>query len=191
MATYSAPLPGRTMSDDRARRFPWWIFLITATAWLIISIVVLRFNSTSVAAIATLAGIVIILAGVAELVNGFTAPGWRWLHLLLGTLFVILGIVALFHPGSTFLWLSAFIGWYLLFKGIFDIVLAFATKDENDAWWLGLIVGIIEVALGFWAAGNFFRKAYLLIVLVGIIALTHAITDVVLAFRIRRLEQEI
>ena len=82
--------------------------------------------------------------------------------------------------------LAAFVGWYLLFKGMLDIVLAFATKDVNDAWWLGLIIGIVEMGLGFWAAGSFGRSAALLIVFVGAIALTRGITDIVLAFRLRK-----
>jgi uncharacterized membrane protein HdeD (DUF308 family) len=86
--------------------------------------------------------------------------------------------------------LAAFVGWYLLFKGMLDIILAFATKDVNDAWWLGLIIGIIEVGLGFWAAGSFGRSVALLIVFVGAIALTRGITDIVLAFRIRKLTHE-
>jgi uncharacterized membrane protein HdeD (DUF308 family) len=82
--------------------------------------------------------------------------------------------------------LAAFIGWYLLFKGMLDIVLAFATKDANDAWWLGLVIGIVEVGLGFWAAGSFGRSAALLIVFVAAIALTRGITDIVLAFELRK-----
>ena len=71
-----------------------------------------------------------------------------------------------------------------------DIVLAFATKVDNDAWWLGLIVGIVEVILGFWAAGSFGRSAALLIVFIGAIALTRGITDIVLAFHLRKLTHE-
>jgi uncharacterized membrane protein HdeD (DUF308 family) len=108
------------------------------------------------------------------------------LHGILGAVFVITGIIAFARPGGTFAMLAAFIGWYLLFKGLLDIVLAFATKDVNDAWWLGLIVGIVEVGLGFWAAGSFGRSAALLIVFVGAIALTRGITDIVLAFELRK-----
>jgi uncharacterized membrane protein HdeD (DUF308 family) len=100
--------------------------------------------------------------------------------------FVITGIIAFTRPGGTFAWLAAFIGWYLLFKGMLDIVLAFATKDVNDAWWLGLIIGIVEVGLGFWAAGSFGRSAGLLIVFIAAIALTRGITDIVLAFELRK-----
>src|SRR5262249_26722194 len=132
-----------------------------------------------------MAGIVILTAGIAELFNAFTAPGWRWLHGILGAVFVITGFIAFFRPGGTFAMLAAFVGWYLLFKGMLDIILAFATKDVNDAWWLSLVVGIIEVGLGFWAAGSFGRSAGLLIVFVGAIALTRGITDIVLAFRLR------
>jgi uncharacterized membrane protein HdeD (DUF308 family) len=164
---------------------PWWLYLVTSAAWFIIAWIVLRFDLRSVAAISVMAGIVILAAGIAELFNAFTAPGWRWLHLIMGAVFVITGFIAFFRPGGTFAMLAAFIGWYLLFKGMLDIILAFATKDVNEAWWLGLVVGIIEVGLGFWAAGSFGRSAGLLIVFVGAIALTRGITDIVLAFRLR------
>jgi uncharacterized membrane protein HdeD (DUF308 family) len=172
---------------ERRMNLPWWLFLITAALWFVIAWVVLRFDVTTVVAVSVLAGVVILAAGLAELFNAFVAPGWRWLHAALGVVFIITGFIAFFHPGGTFAMLAAFVGWYLLFKGMLDIILAFATKAENDAWWLGLIVGIIEVVLGFWAAGRFGRSVALLVVFVGAIALTRGITDIVLAFRLRRI----
>jgi uncharacterized membrane protein HdeD (DUF308 family) len=169
---------------------PWWLFLITGACWLIICWFVLGFNRSSVTSIAVLAGVVVLIAAVHELFMAFVSPGWRWLHALLGVLFVITGVVILANPGRSFLWLSAFIGWYLLFKGIADIVLGFATKAENDGWWLLLIVGILELLLGFWAAGRFGRSAYILIVYVAAIALARAVGDIVMAFRVRRLGEE-
>lgn len=181
-----------TMSRGRSMTggFPWWLFLVTGAAWLILSWFVLGFDSTSVASIAALAGVIVLIAAAHELFLAFTSPGWKWLHTLLGALFAVTGVVILANPGRSFVWLSAFIGWYLLFKGIADIVLAFATKIENDAWWLLLIVGIVEVLLGFWAAGRFGRSAYLLVVYVAAIALARAIGDIVMAFRVRKLASQ-
>jgi len=179
----------RLSSPNISTGVPWWLYLITGALWFVIAWVVLRFDLTSVAAVSVLAGVVILMAGLAELFNAFTAPGWKWLHAILGAVFVITGGIAFFRPGGTFAMLAAFIGWYLLFKGLLDIILAFATKDVNDAWWLGLIIGIVEVGLGFWAAGSFGRSVALLIVFVGAIALTRGITDIVLAFRLRKLAQ--
>jgi uncharacterized membrane protein HdeD (DUF308 family) len=194
MSTTATPGDAGITAPDRARSrtslaslsSPWWVFLITGVLWILIAWIVLRFDYTSISAISALAGTVILIAAIAELFMAFTAPSWRWLHAILGVLFVATSIVCFVHPGNTFLWLSAFIGWYLLFKGIADIILSFATKSVNDAWWLGLIVGIIEVGIGFWAAGRFDRSAYLLIVFVGVIALSRGITDIVNAFRLRK-----
>lgn len=178
----------RDRTDLPSVSVPWWLYLITAAAWFIIAWTVLRFDLTSVVAVSILAGIVILTAGIAELFNAFTAPGWKWLHAVLGVIFIVTSAIAFFQPGGTFAMLAAFVGWYLLFKGMLDIVLAFATKADNDAWWLLLIVGIVEVILGFWAAGRFGRSVALLIVFIGAIALTRGITDIVFAFRLRQLQ---
>src|SRR5690606_40313752 len=67
--------------------------------------------SRTVATISVLAGIVILLAGIAEVFNAVTASSWRWLHGILGVVFIATGIVAFFRPGGTFAMLAAFIGW--------------------------------------------------------------------------------
>ncbi len=58
----------------------------------------------------------------------------------------------------------------------------------NDLWWLGLIAGIIMIALGFWVSGQFLvTKAYELLIIAGIWALLHGVTDIVTGFQIKRL----
>jgi Short repeat of unknown function (DUF308) len=75
--------------------------------------------------VSILAGIVILMAGFAELFTAFIAPGWRWLHAILAAVFVLTGIVVFFRPSGTFAPLAAFIGAIALTRGITDIVLAF------------------------------------------------------------------
>jgi uncharacterized membrane protein HdeD (DUF308 family) len=175
------------MADARslAPRAPWWLFLVTGILWIVYAWIVLRFDNASVAAVSVLAGLVVLFAAASELMMAAFAPGWRWLHALLGVLFAITGIVILFRPGTGFAWLAAFVGWYLLVKGFFDVVLGFVSKPENDAWWLSVVVGVVEVLLGFWAAGSWVRSAFLLVALVAGVALAHGIADIVLAFRLR------
>ena len=100
-----------------------------------------------------------------------STTGWKLVHGLLGVLFILVGIYALWHPYDTFATLAALVGLFLLVKGIFDITVAFITKDEFELWWLQLVVGLLEILLAFWVAGNFREKAILLVVYVGIIAL--------------------
>ena len=102
-------------------------------------------------------------------------------------IFVIAGIVALANPEWTFLALASIIGWWFLFKGIFDLIVAFSTKHVNELWWITLIVGLIELGLAFWVAGNFHEQVILLVVYVGVVCLSKGITDILLAFRLRGL----
>ena len=57
-------------------------------------------------------------------------------------------------------------------------------------WWVQLVVGLIDTSLAFWVAGDFQRKATLLIVYVGIVALSKGLTDIFLAFKLKLLQKE-
>lgn len=91
-------------------------------------------------------------------------------------------------PDVAFLSLAAIIGWYLIFKGFLDIVVAFAARP-NELWWLGLVVGIGELLIGFWAAGYPGRSISLLIVWVAASALARGIGEIFLAFRLRGVQR--
>jgi uncharacterized membrane protein HdeD (DUF308 family) len=164
---------------------PWWLFLVTGILWLIVSIIILRADVGSVAAVAVLAGFVFIFAGVNEFLTATAVISWRWLHVLMGIVFIIAGTFAFIRPGSTFLALAAIIGWFLIFKGFLDIVVALSNR-EFDLWWLGLVVGMAELLIGFWAASYPGRSITLLIVWVGASALARGIGEIFIAFRLRQ-----
>ena len=164
----------------------WWVFLMTGILWLLVAIIILRFDYTSVSAISILFGIVAIFAGVNEFfMLAASARWWKVLHGLLGVLFIVVGIVAFVHPGNTFAALAAVMSFFLIFKGFFDIMVSIATKDEIHVWWVQLVAGIVEVLIGFWAAGYWGRSAILLVIWVGVIALMRGITEIVFAFKLR------
>jgi uncharacterized membrane protein HdeD (DUF308 family) len=174
----------RTLS--RAFLPPWWSVLAIGIGWMLVAVIVLRFDYTSVSAISILFGIVAIAAGVMEIgVLIFAAGWWKLLHGLLAAVFIAAGIVAFIHPGNTFRALAAVFSFFLIFAGAFDIVIAISVRREIEVWWLQLVSGIIELALGFWAAGYYGRSAVLLVAWVAAIAIIRGIRDIVLAFRIR------
>jgi uncharacterized membrane protein HdeD (DUF308 family) len=168
----------------------WWLPLITGIAWLIISLIVLRFDTTSIKTIGILAGVVFIGAGLTDFALASVVDRWKWLYVVLGVLLIAIGIVALFTPQNTFVALAAVIGWFLLFKGMFDIVIALSDRDA-DLWWLTFLFGIAEIGLAFWAAGYFGRKVVLLIVFVAAAAMARGITEIILAFQLRGVEKRL
>jgi uncharacterized membrane protein HdeD (DUF308 family) len=168
---------------------PWWLMLITGIAWIVVSMILLRFDYTSVSSISILFGIVALFAGAAEIGVLMMAAGWwKLLHALLAFVFIATGIVAFIHPGNTFLALAAVFSFFLIFAGTFDIVIAISTRHEIEIWWLQLIGGIIELALGFWAGGYYGRSAVLLVAWVAAFAIVRGVRDIVLAFRVREIQ---
>ncbi len=168
---------------------PWWLLLVTGVAWTLVAVILLRFDYSSVSAISILFGIVAIMAGVLELGVMFMAQGWwKLLQGLLAVVFIGAGIVAFIHPGDTFRALAAVFSFFLIIAGTFDIIISISVRREIEVWWLQLISGIIELLLGFWAAGYYGRSAVLLVAWVAAIAIIRGVRDIVLAFRVREVQ---
>jgi uncharacterized membrane protein HdeD (DUF308 family) len=114
------------------------------------------------------------------------APKWLWY--IFGALCIIGGLVALFRRAPTVLVLASVLGFLLLVIGVFWIIEAFATMQTDNFWWLGLIAGILALGLGFWTSRQpLVTQAFTLLVVAGLWALLHGITDIVKAFQIKRL----
>ena len=55
---------------------PWWLLLITGIGWILVGLIVLRFDYTSVSAISLLFGFVALAAGAMEIAVMILAAGW-------------------------------------------------------------------------------------------------------------------
>jgi uncharacterized membrane protein HdeD (DUF308 family) len=58
----------------RASVVLWWLFLVTGIAWLLISLIVLRFDVRSIAAVGALLGVIFLMAGANEFVIALAQP---------------------------------------------------------------------------------------------------------------------
>src|SRR5215470_7790466 len=165
---------------------PWWLFIATGVAWLIISVVVLRFSIASVATVGVLIGVLFLVAAISEIMIASARTGWLWLHVLMAALFVFGAIWAFASPFGAFWALASVVGLLLILRGSLDLVTSLSAREANHAWWLGTTAGILEILVGFWASQQMFpAQAVLLIFWVGFFALFRGISDIVVAFELR------
>jgi uncharacterized membrane protein HdeD (DUF308 family) len=194
MATNTAGVTWRRPFESTVAELlpPWWLLLVAGIGWILVSVIVLQFNFASVDAISLLFGFVALAAGIAEIGATFIARGgWKILNAILAIAFIAAGVVAFFNPGGTFATLAVIFSFFLIFAGAFDVIQAIAARREIEAWWVQLLGGIIELVLGFWAAGAWGRSATLLVAWVAAFAIIRGVREIVTGFRIHALQDEL
>jgi uncharacterized membrane protein HdeD (DUF308 family) len=190
MSDMSMPDTGAgAMSRDTVRGLTrsWWLFLVVGILWILFGMFVLSYNVGSLWALAVFCGVTFIGTGITQLLGAGRVEGWRWLYILGGVLSILAGILAFAWPGRTLLVISVVLAWFLVFKGIVDVVAALASIGR-PWWWLGLILGVLELLLGIWAAGYPGRSLFVFVNLVGIFAMFYGFGEIFAAFDLRRLD---
>jgi hypothetical protein len=166
----------------------WWLWIVFGLAWIVVGVVILQFDDASVTTVGVIVGVMFLASGFQQFAVGSMAERGRGLYWIFGALFLIAGVIALISPENTFAALADILGFLFLLVGLFWILQAFAARELNDLWWVGLISGILMVILAFWTGGQFFiEKSYLLLVFAGIWSLMQGFIDLVRAFQIRKL----
>ena len=170
----------------------WWVLLVAGIAWVAVALVILQFDQASVTTVGILVGLMFLTLGVENVALSRLDVPARWAWALFGGLFLVSAIVCFANPEDTFAGIADILGFLFLIVGVWWMIRAFLERAINPLWWLGLISGILMTALAFWTSGQFFiHNAYLLLVLAGIWALMQGITNIVRAFQIRALRDEL
>ena len=148
--TTTAGFVGRISDAAVSKTRFWWLLVITGIAWIVLSVVILRYDYTTVAAVAVLfGGYCLAAAGTQSVIGAVSSStGWRIAHGLLAALLIVAGVVSFANFGATFATLTAIISFYFIVRGCIDIVTAFAANVVSG-WWVLLICGFIELGLGF------------------------------------------
>ncbi len=138
----------RTASDY------WWVWLVTGTVWLIISIIILQFDRSSAMTIGVIAAVVFMGGSIQSFAIARKVEGASWLWHVFGMLLVVGSVTSFLYPGKTFAIMSAIIGAIFVLTGIFWVMKAFAVRGSDDIWWLGAAAGVIVFCHGRLAWGS-------------------------------------
>ena len=98
-------------------------------------------------------GIMMLVYGVGGIIRAVShkADVLEW---ILNILAVIVGLIALFRPGSTLIFDSmilVIIACWFVVQGVIQIVLSFKAKSVVKGWYWGLIVGILGILVGIYS----------------------------------------
>lgn len=170
----------------------WWLVLAAGIAWLLVALLVLRFDTTSVTTVGVILGFVFLGGAATEVMEAMVVRSWRWAHIAMAVLFAAGSVWAFMSPDDAFWALASVLGLLLVLKGTFTIVLAIETRGFNPTWGLGLAAGILEVLLGFWASQQYYpARAVLLLVWIGFAAMFRGIAEIAVAVQLRHAHREL
>jgi uncharacterized membrane protein HdeD (DUF308 family) len=169
----------------------WWAWLISGVFWVVVGLVILQFDQASINTVGVLIGLIFFFTAIQLfMVGSLAGGGLQFLYWIFGLLMIVAAVLAFISPENTFAAIADILGFLFLLVGVFWVIQAFATREVNELWWLGLIAGILMIILAFWTGGQFFiEKQYVLLVFAGIWALLQGFNDFVKAFVIRKVGQ--
>ena len=131
-------------------RSKWGWIVALGVVYLVAGVIAL--GSVVMATIASVyvVGIMMLFAGVFEVIHSFQIKTWgRFLFwLLLGVLYIVAGFVAFDNPLLTAVWLTLILGAALVASGIMRVFLGFNMKDGAPPWGWVVASGLITLLLG-------------------------------------------
>lgn len=140
--------PAVAPSSEPLRAKSGWIIAL-GVVYLIAGIVALSSVAFATAVTVFLVGVMMIVAGVAEVFNAFQLKSWGkfLLWMLLGALYVVAGILTLENPLLTAKLLTLLLGCFLLASGVTKIFLAFSMK-AGTPWVVVVLSGLVTIVVG-------------------------------------------
>ena len=125
-----------------------WIVAL-GIVYLIAGAVALSSVAMATAVSVFLVGVMMVVAGVAEVINALQVKSWGKfvLWLLLGALYVVAGILTFENPLLAAKMLTLLLGASLIASGVVKIMLAFGMK-AGSSWGVVVLSGIVTLLVG-------------------------------------------
>jgi uncharacterized membrane protein HdeD (DUF308 family) len=127
----------------------WGWFLALGIALLVLGAIALGASVAMTIVSMVLLGWLLIIGGILEGVHAFwreRAWGGFFIDLLIGILYVVVGFMVLANPGEAALALTLLIALFLMFSGLFRIVVALLLRFPHWGWLI--LHGAVNLVLG-------------------------------------------
>jgi uncharacterized membrane protein HdeD (DUF308 family) len=180
------------LSHDAAERIASnWTKLLLNGLLLIVAGVLIFSIDWSVRSLSTFLGVVFIVQGIAyALTSGIDARVART-NVVTGLLSAAVGVLIIVWPTPGLVAVGVILGAWLIVVGTLSISGAFAVRKLFPDWYLLLIMGLVEVALGVLALANPGATLAALITVGGIYAVAIGVMQIVTAFQLKNLPDDV
>jgi uncharacterized membrane protein HdeD (DUF308 family) len=168
-------------SVDRSLRH-WWVFLLRGILFILVAIYMICSPGSSFAALGFMFGLIILLAGIVELLHVYRTPRNRGGHLFLGIVDVILGVVLMGHIAASVTILRIIVGLWFVFRGISLLSFSGFFK-RSDILGFG---GIITLIFGALIISDTAFGGLTIILMTAIAFILTGLFNIVLALGMRR-----
>jgi uncharacterized membrane protein HdeD (DUF308 family) len=168
----------------------WWRLLVNGLLLIVAGVLIFSIQ-WSVASLATFIGALFITEGVTTALTSGIDKRVRRANVITGLLSVAVGVAIIVWPSPGLVALAVFLGAWLIVIGTVTISSSLAGRKFLPYWWLLLLTGVLEIALGVLALANPGATLTALILVAGIWAIVIGVTRVGMSFELKRLPQDV
>jgi uncharacterized membrane protein HdeD (DUF308 family) len=170
-ATTNDPGPHSLGDSVRALRAKWGWIVALGVIFMIAGVIALGSVVAATASAVLIVGIMMIMAGVAEIIAAFNVKDWGkfavWM--LLGVLYVAAGVICFLNPFEAATVLTLLLGIALVVGGIVRMFLAWHMREAGKPWGWVVVSGIISLLLGLMIIAQWpYSSFYVLGIFLGI-----------------------
>ncbi|MDB5144928.1 MAG: protein of unknown function rane [Mucilaginibacter sp.] len=168
---------------DRSIRH-WWVFLVRGILFILTGIYMISSPATSYVALGFFFGLVILLAGIAELLHAYQdrRESNRSWHLVIGLIDILLGLILMSHISASVTVLRIIVGIWFLFRGI--SLLSFSGILGRS--WILSLGGVLTILFGLLVLFNPVFGSMTIILWIAFAFILTGIFNILLAFRLKR-----
>jgi uncharacterized membrane protein HdeD (DUF308 family) len=166
----------------------WWLLVFLGLVSLAAGVILVAKPSNSLAALAVVFGIFLLIDGIVELIASFGhGVENRALSAILGVLGIVIGIALIRHPFHGVAAIGILIGIWLVAAGVIRLVRAFVVSAHPV---IQILIALLEIVVGIVIVSDPHIGYATLAILTGIWLIINGIGTIVFAVAIRRVRPE-
>ena len=161
----------------------WWVFLLRGMLFMLLGCYMLSDPGRSYMALSLFFGVVVLVAGVIELLHAFTnqRAGGKWWRILVGSIDLVLGVILVSHVVVSMSVLPFVLAAWFLIRGI---SLFSFSRSTRHSWWL-VAAGVLTVMFALLVIINPLIGAMTIVAWTAVAFLVTGILNGLLAFRLK------
>ena len=183
-------MSGQTLAreDLREATWAWWLFMLVGLLSIAAGVIVLAKPGDSLATLAVVAGIFVLVDGIFDLAASFgRRTDNRALVAVMGVLDIVIGVLLIRHPIGGVLAIALLIGIWLIAIGIVRLVAAF--EREQRVW--NIVLALLEVVAGIVIVSSPPIGFTTLALLVGISFIANGVATFALGWMVHSLRHDV